>query len=370
MIRKIIIAIISVAIIAAAFMVFLSVSKKKNIPRRSKPQKVTQVFTESVQNASIPINIQTSGTLRAKKRLELYAEVNGIFESSAHSFKPGVYYAAGETLVAVDRTQQALNLKAQRSSLYSQLVQMLPDLRFDYPESVAQWENYINQFDVENNLQALPKAINNREKMFVASRNVTTSYYNIKNLEGQYSKHIITAPYDGILIESMIEPGTAIRTSQQLGTFISPYSYELEVAINASYDDFLRVGKSVELFNIDRSKSWTGKVRRINSTVDPNSQTIPVFVDVSGKSLKEGMYLEADLTAKEEQNVYEIDRKLIIGTNEVFTVTDTLLKLKIVEPVYYTDKTVLVRGLTDGTLLLSNSIPGAHEGMIVQNISE
>jgi len=370
MIRKTIIAILSIVIVAGAYMVYKNVSQKSNQPRRPKPQKVTQIFTETVVNEAIPINIQTSGTLRAKKRIELFAEVTGIFESSAHPFKSGTYYASGETLVNIESVQQELNLKSQRSSLYNQLVQMLPDLKFDYPQSIGQWEDYIEAYDIESNLKPLPEPIDNREKLYVANRNVTTAYYNIKNLEEQYSKYVVSAPFNGILIESMIEPGTAIRVGQQLGTFISPYRYEVEVAINTSYDDFLKLGKSVELHNSNRTKTWTGKVSRINTTVDPTSQTIPVYVDVRGDGLREGMYLEADLTGKEEQNVYEIDRKLLVGDDQVFIVLDTLLDIAQVEPVYYKDETVLVKGLENGTKILANNTPGAHKGMIVKNISK
>lgn len=370
MIRKTIIAILSVAIIGGAYIVYQNVSKKNNQPRVPKPQKVTQVFTKTVANKAIPINIQASGTIRAKKRIELFAEVNGIFQNSAHPFKSGTYYADGEVLISIESVQQELNLKSQRSSLYNQLVSMLPDLRFDYPESIGQWEEYIKAYDIESNLNPLPTPIDNREKLFVANRNVTTAYYNIKNLEEQYSKYIIRAPYNGILIESMIEPGTAIRVGQQLGTFISPYRYEVEVAVNTSYDDFLKLGKSVELHNSDRTKSWNGKVSRINTTVDPTSQTIPVYVDVRGEGLREGMYLEADLTGKEEQNVYELDRKLLVGDDQVFIVLDTLLDMAQIEPVYYKDETVLVKGLEDGTKILANNTPGAHKGMIIKNISK
>ena len=109
---------------------------------------------------------------------------------------------------------------------------------------------------------------------------------------------------------------------------------------------------------------------RINSTVDPSSQTIPVFVDVKGNGLKEGMYLEADLTGKEEQNVFEINRKLLIGDDKLFVVQDTLLDLVEIDPIYFKEETVLVRGLSDGTKLLAYNIPGAHVGMIVEEIFE
>ena len=273
-------------------------------------------------------------------------------------------------MVEIDSDQQKLNLRAQRSNLYNQLVQLLPDLRFDYPESLDQWERYIDSYDISSDLRPLPEPVSTKEKLFIASRNVTTTYYNIKNLEEQLKRHIIRAPYNGILIESMIEPGTAINIGQQLGTFIDPYRYELEIAINTSYDDFLKVGKTVMLYDVNRTKSWQGKVNRINYTVDPSSQTIPVYVDVRGQDLKEGMYLEADLAGKEEQNVYEINRKLLVGDDELFVVRDTLLALVQIEPIHFKEETVLVRGLPEGTKLLAYSIPGAHEGMIVEEISQ
>ena len=370
MIRKSIITLLSFALIAAAFLIYKDISKKESAPRPKKSLKVTQVYTQPVKNGPVAISLQTSGTLRAKNRMEVFAEVSGKFESSAHSFKPGVYYAQGETLVSIDSEQQKLNLRAQRSNLYNQLVQLLPDLRFDYPASVGQWEAYIDAFDIDADLKSLPEPVNAKEKLFIASRNVTTTFYNIKNLEEQLRRHIIRAPYNGILIASMIEPGTAINVGQQLGTFINPYRYELEIAINTSYNDFLKIGKSVQLYDVNRTKSWSGKVCRINSTVDPSSQTIPVFVDVKGNGLKEGMYLEADLTGKEEQNVFEINRKLLIGDDKLFVVQDTLLDLVEIDPIYFKEETVLVRGLSDGTKLLAYNIPGAHVGMIVEEIFE
>ena len=368
MIRKSVITILSLAIIAVAFWIYRDISEKQSRPQTKKPLKVTQVYTQVVENGPADIVVETSGILRAKSRLEIFAEVSGIFEKSDHSFKPGVYYGEGELLVAVNSEQQELNLKAQRSNLYNQLVQLLPDLRFDYPESVDQWESYIEVYDIERELRALPDPVNSREKLFIASRNVTTAFYNIKNLEEQLRRHIIRAPYNGILIESLIEPGTAINIGQRLGTFISPYRYELEIAVNTSYDDFLKVGKTVTLHNVDRTKSWQGKVTRINSTVDPSSQTIPVFVDVRGNNLREGMYLEADMAGKQEPNVFEINRKLLVGDDELFVVRDTLLDLVQIDPIYFKEETVLVRGLPEGTRLLAFSLPGAHEGMIVKEI--
>ncbi len=370
MIRKIIVGILALLLIVASFMLFNSLKEKKNRVKPIKPKKVTQVITVEVSNQDIPVHIKTSGNITAKNRMDLFAEVNGLFLSSSKPFKAGTYYEKGEELIRIESRQQLLNLKAQRSSLFNQIVQMLPDLKFDYPESAPKWEEYMRTYDVEKNLSSLPKPVNEKEKLFIASRNIITTYYNIKNLEEQYEKYVIRAPYSGILIESSIDPGTTIRIGQKLGEFISPYSYELEVAVNSELGEYLAYGKTVELFNSDRSKKWVGKVKRINATVDPSTQTIPVYVEVRGKNLKEGMYLEADLKAKDEREVFEIDRKLLVNNNQIYTVTDTLLTLAEVEPVFFKDKTVLIRGLQNGTKILANNIPGAHENMIVKDITK
>ncbi len=370
MIRKSIIAVLAIAALIGAFYFYQKLSNQKTAPRGTVEQKVTQVFTQTIKNESLPINVKTSGNLMARNRMQLFAEVSGVFEHSDKSFKPGIYFAEGETLLRINNEEQALSLKSQRSTLYNQLVLMLPDLRFDYQESLPHWEKYISTFDVNQTLQPLPEPINEKEKLYVVSKNIYTQYYNIKNQEERYSKYVITAPYNGILTEALVDPGTLIRTGQQLGTFISPYTYELEVAVNTSYSDLLKTGTEVKLYNVDRTKTYTGKVIRINSTVDPGSQTIPVFIQVRGDGLKEGMYLEADLEAKQESNVFEIDRKLLINNNSVYQVQDTVLKLVPVETVYFKEKTALIRGLADGTKVLSKSIPGAYEGMLVKEITD
>jgi membrane fusion protein, multidrug efflux system len=370
MIRKVIIAAIGLVVIAGAFKIFQNLSTAKNVEKPEIQQKITQVFTTTVANEDSPINIKTSGTLKAKNRMEIYAEVGGIFTSSAHSFKPGVYYAKDEILMAIDQQEELLNLKAQRSSLFNQLVLLLPDLKFDYPDAVGHWEQYVKAFDVNTELADLPHPTSEKEKLFLIGRNIYTSYYNIKNLEQQLSKFVITAPYNGILIQAAADPGTLIRSGQKLGEFISPYTYDLEVAINATSSDLLKLGSTVTLYNVDRTDSYQGKVIRINSTVDPGSQTIPVFIEVRGENLKEGMYLEADVTAKKEQNVFEIDRKLLVNDSEIYQVIDGRLALTEVQPVHFKDRTVLVRGLMEGSKILTRPVPGAHDGMIVEEITQ
>ena len=365
--RKIILAIIGVLLVFGAYKYSQNMIKNKKQWKPKKEKKLkTGAFVETVTNSSTPISITTSGNLTAKNRIDLYAEVQGIFNNSTRAFKPGTWYRKGEILLELDKKEEVIGLKAQKSSLYNQLVLLIPDLRLDYPDAIAKWDDYVSKFDVNQPLKMLPEPESEKEKLFLSGRNIYTTFYNVQNLETQLQNYTIRAPFSGVLTQALVNPGALIRPGQKLGEFIDQSVYELEVAVNTAYSDLLEIGKTVALHNVEKTKNWTGKVIRVNSLVDPASQTIPTFIQVSGKSLKEGMYLEADIAAKEEQNTYEINRKLLVNNNQVFIVRDTILDLVTIEPIYFKENTAVVKGLDDGMQILSKAIPTAYVGMKVQ----
>jgi len=82
--------------------------------------------------------------------------------------------------------------------------------------------------------------------------------------------------------------------------------------------------------------------------------------------LKEGMYLQANLDAKEEENAIEIDRSLVNDRNEIFVVKDSILRSIEVSPVYFSDRKVVIKGVPNGEVILARQVSGAYNGMKVQ----
>lgn len=166
-------------------------------------------------------------------------------------------------------------------------------------------------------------------------------------------------------MEALVTEGTLIRQGQKLGEFIDTNLYELEVALAIKYGDKLTEGSQVTLYNLDRTKTYTGKVSRINSSINQASQTITAFIEVNNMELREGIYLEAHLDAKNEENAIEIDRGLLIEENKIFVVKDDILDQIEVRPVYFSNKKVVLKDVPDGTVIISKNIPGAYVGMII-----
>ena len=323
-------------------------------------------MVETVKNGNVPIIVPANGNLVAKRRVELYAEVQGVFKSGNKLFKPGQEYRAGEILIRIDAAEYYANVQSSKSNLYNLITSIMPDLRLDYPEVFDKWQSFLANFDINKSVPPLPEMNTDKEKYFISGRGILTNYYTIKNLEQRLAKYTIAAPFNGVLTEALVTEGTLVRSGQKLGEFINTNDYELEVAISKTYSDLLNVGEVVQLKSIDNNKTYQGKVTRINGRVDLASQTITAFIEVKDPDLREGMYLEAHLKAKEEPNSIEINRSLLLETEQIYVVRDSVLDLIPVKPVYFSDNKVVLKDVPDGITILSKPVMGAYAGMLVK----
>ena len=362
----------SIALILLIGAYFISTSMVANKKKRvKKSEKILQsVYVEKVINKAIPIEVVESGRLVAKNKIEVYSEVQGIMEPSKKEFKPGSIYKKGAVLVKIRNTDYYANLQAQKSTLQNLITSVLPDLRSDYPEAYQKWDEYLQTFDMNKPIQKLPETTSDKEKYFITSKNIYTTYYQTKNLEIILLKYTIRAPFNGILTEAVVTPGTVVRPGQKLGEFIDPSVYEMEVSIKKSQLSSLSIGKKVEIRDGKSSdKTWSGVITRINGKVDINSQTVKVFVQINSNELREGMYLEANMIGNSIDNAFEVSSGLLIDGSKLYVVNDNTLEVVTVDVIHKKRNSVIIKGLKDGMQVVSKPIAGAYAGMIV-SISE
>ena len=364
--RKIILIVLAVILIAGAAIGAKLIIDSKTAPKSKAEKEVKIVKTDTIQNAMIPIVIPANGNLRAKRRVELFAEVSGVFRSTGKLYRAGQEYRAGETLISIDASEFYSQVQSSRSNLNNQITAIMADLRLDYPASYPQCQAYLNNWDTNSTTASLPEPVDDKEKYFITGRNIYTTYYNIKNLENRLGKYRIVAPFSGVLTEALVSEGTLVRNGQQLGEFIQTGVYEMQVSISAEFADLLEIGEQVLLKNISGNKEYQGEVTRVNGKVDQSSQTIIVVIEVKSDDLKEGMYLTANLDAQKIENAVQLNRSLLQNGNQIFVVKDDKLSLIDVNPVYFSDKMVVLKGLDDGAVIISQSVPGAYDGMIVK----
>ncbi len=314
----------------------------------------------------IPTTLEVQGELTAFNKIDIFTEVSGTMVDTERPFKEGAYFPKGSVLIQVDQEESRLSILSQKANLLNAITQMMPDLKVDYPESFAQWNAYLENFDLESSIAPLPKPLNQQERYFIASRNIQAQYFTIKSAEERLSKFTIYAPFSGVITESSINQGALVRAGQKLGELMNAGSYELEATVPVRDLQSIKPGAQVKLYSDDVQGQWLGSVRRISNKVDPATQTVKVFIGTSGENLREGMYLKGDISAPPIDSAVAIPRELLVDQEYVFMVQDTVLRRRPVQVIKMTKQEAIVRGLKAGELLMKTRLPAAFDGMRVQ----
>jgi multidrug efflux pump subunit AcrA (membrane-fusion protein) len=353
-----------VLIVGVGIMKFLS--SKAEPPKKAPPSSALPVIlAKKVENQSVPNKVEVTGKLLASNRVEVFSEVQGVLLPSAKTFKEGVEFGKGERLLRIDSTEFYLNLMATKSNYLNMLVQLGPDIKYDFPGAYEQWNQYVSRIDVKKPLPPLPEPENEKQRNFLTSRDVYRQYYSIKSQEEKLSKYNLTAPFKGVLSEGNLQPGTMIRMGQKLGTLIQPGSYELETAIGLNQMSVVRVGDSVKLYSEDIPGEWVGRVLRISNHIDNTTQTVKAYISVQSNELKEGMYLSGFIHSKPFENAVVLSRSLMNGTNELFVLEDSILKTRKVNVLKVSESEVVVSGLQDNEIVLNQVFSGSYNGLKV-----
>lgn len=365
-IRRILVVLGSLLLVASYFGFGLLLNQKEPPPRKPNSKIIKQVDTFLVINQNIPTTLQIQGTLVAFDKIELFSEVSGTLVSSSKPFKEGSYFPKGAVLIKIDEQEARYSLQAQKSTLLNGISQIMPDLKIDYKSSFDQWNTYLEVFDIEHPIKAFPEPKNKQEKLFIASKNLYSQYYNIKSAEERLSKYEVRAPFNGVITETAINPGALVRNGQKLGTLMNTSNYELEATVPLRDLKYIKKGNRVELFSDDIEGNWNGTVKRINDQIDPNTQTVTVFVGVNGRNLREGMYLRGDIASSQIENAVKIPKDLIVKQSEVYALVDTTVRLINIDLIKLTENEAILRGLENGTPLIKKVFPGIYDGMPVQ----
>ena len=343
----------------------------KKAPRKRDKKILLLAPYLTVKNGSYPIIIDGSGQVKAKNRIEIFSEVNGVMQSTDKEFREGVYFKKGDVMIKVDDSEYSASLYSKKSDFENLITVLLPDIKLEFPDQFDKWYNYLISLDIEKPIKELPEVSSQKEKFFITGRKIYSTYYTIKNMETRLGKYTIKAPFNGVVTVSNVNPGMLIRPGQKIGVFSNNDVFETEISIKAVDAGYISIGDKALIKPQEKGSVIKGKVTRINPAIDINTQTVTVFIESRDKRLKEGMFVNAEIECGKMNNVYEIPRRLLINDKFIYTINDdSTLTKKEIDAVRYLTKTVLTSGLADGTKIVSRNITGIFPGMKVKPVKE
>ncbi len=364
----IIVSVIFILGLAYGLMRFL-IAQKEPPPVRMTIESRRFVVVEPVIYTSIKAQVTGPGRVSSVSEVDIVSEAAGKIEPGKIALKKGAGFLKGDVLFVIYPDEAVLSLKASKSQYQNTLAGILPDLAIDFPEAEPAFKDFFSSIRVDEALPQLPEIKDDKLKIFLASRNVISEYYNIQRDELQLDRRTVRAPFNGTYVDVYMEIGAYTNIGGKVARAIRTDGMELEIPLDRTDASWVKKGDPVIIHSEKRDLSWNGKVIRKSQYVDENTQSQEIFVGVSydrDKPLLAGEYMEATFPVRPIEGVMEIPRNSVFNTNEVFIVREGRLAKREINVVKVNERTLLFNGLPEGDSVVVQQLINVSEGTLVQ----
>jgi multidrug efflux pump subunit AcrA (membrane-fusion protein) len=362
--RRFIIVLAIVVLLGGSFaLMSLFENMKEEVPKTPAEEMIIYVKTDPVVYDDIYTSVIATGRLTSQEVVDLSTEVQGRILEGNIPLKKGQTFNKGDLLIRIYNRDAFYNLQARKSRFLNSIANILPDLKIDYPESYDRWVKYFDNITIDNDLEVLPKIQSDKEKIFLAGRNILNEYFTIKSEEIKLKKYSIYAPFTGAYMEVFLEVGSIANPGSRLAKIIRTDKLELEVPVEIEDARWINVSDSAQIVSRSGQDHYEGIVVRKSPFVDPGTQSINIFIAIRNKSqtLYKGQYLQAKFPGKTIKNAMEMPRNAVFNRDEVFVVEDDKLVKKTINILKYNQETLIFDGLEQGLELVVEPLVNAQE---------
>jgi len=262
-------------------------------------------------------------------------------------FREGVPYQKGEIIVTLDDSDARLQVQSSRSKFKTLVSALMADIKLDHPETLPRYEDWFQTLSADKPVPPVPGFEENARR-FLESKGVYELYYSIKSAENRLENFTIRAPFSGILSAANAEPGQVVGPQFHMGTLVDPSRFILHASVTPDDAEWIVPGRSVDVSTGDQNRVYNAIVKRVNPSVDPASQQVFVYLQVSGEDLREGMYLEGEIQSDRRIVLARIPKSALLRTGDVLAKRDCSLDEVSVEIMDLERAYLWVRGLQNG----------------------
>lgn len=360
--------IVLILIVAVALSSVFSGMKPEE-EKKEEEKIIRYVKASKIEYSDIESELTETGRVASKSIIDLSPEVRGKILNGTVQLKKGQSFRKGQLLLKIYNQEAQLALKAKKSSFLNSLANILPDMKMDYPERYQTWVDFFEAVEINKPLPKMPEIKSAKEKIFLSSRNILGTYYSIKSDEIILSRYYIYAPFNGSYTAVYAEPGAIANPGVRIASMIRTDKLELEVPVEVENVKFIKKGQTVNIISANDQEEFKGKITRISDFVDPQTQSVSVFIDISSKksaNVYQGEYMSVVFSNILLKDAYEIPRNAVFNQNEVFTVVEGKLKKRLVNILKMNDETILINGIDEGTMIVTESLINAVDNMEVE----
>jgi multidrug efflux pump subunit AcrA (membrane-fusion protein) len=351
----------------------LFISMKPEPPRMPDMKMKRYVKAEPIKYNEITSSVAREGRVVSSSEITLVAEASGKIEKGDVTLRKGSSFKKGQLIAEIYKDEVELALKARKSRFLTIVTTLLPDIKVDFPEQLNAYEMFFRAIDMDEDLPELPAVRNEKLKIFLASRNVLSEYYGIKQDEKRLKRHSLYAPFNGTFTQVNFEVGGYVNAGGQIAKMIRTDQLEVEVPVKNDLSKWIKIGDKVQVFSKNRTSAMPGVVVRKSNFLDPRTQSRSIFVKVQHSAndiLLAGEYKLVEFPGQKIKDAMEIPSNAVFNSNEVFAVIDGKLKKRVIDIIKVNETTLIFNGLPEGQKIVVEPLINAKENSPVGIIGE
>jgi len=386
-------------LIAAAFLGgYIPLKKRESVilnQAREQEEALPRVDVMEVGRSSTKSDLELPGNIQAVTEAPILARADGYIKSRMVDI--GDRVRSGQPLAEIEAPeldQQVLQAQANLQQNTAALDQALANQRQGKANTelarvtADRWKNlagkgvvsrqendqYQAQYQAQvANLDALEKAI------AAARSNVTAAQANLSRLNELKGYLVVKAPFDGIVTLRNVDVGALVNAGNTLLYRIAQMNVlRTYVNVPQSNSDSIHAGQQAQLTvsNLPGRK-FSGTVARTANSLDPNSRTMLVEIQVPNKDgvLLPGMYALVNLSSPRANPPVLLPGDALIvradGTEVAVVRPDHTIHLQRIQVGRdYGDKLEIISGLQPGELVIANPSDTVREGVKVDPVPQ
>jgi len=337
---------------------------KASQPRTQNQERQIPVETVILHRGSLDRRLHLTGTIVSEAMVDVFSKVSGILERI--NVDQGDRVKADQVVAMVEREEKEAQLQEARAALdvlRARWTQVETGAR---PEELAQAEQLVRQTKArsETRLDDYKRLKNLKERDFISQQHLDEAMLQVTLSEAEYNSakekltlmrkgarqedrdallaqirqaeatvrlarmHLknttIRAPIGGIISKRFLDRGALVSTNTPLVRIVAMDTVKVLVQVVERELARLRTGAVADI-HVDAysDEVFQGAVARISPTVDPESRTADVEIQVGNKDhrLKPGMFARVSLAVQRRDGALLLSRDSLLrekGPTRVF----------------------------------------------------
>ncbi len=320
--------------------------------------------------------VTTQGTVEARRRISLVAQVGGKVAGVAENFVEGAFFEAGDVLLTIEPEDYEFAI-ARAQSQVAAAEQRVAEERGRNRQAKREWRELGSS---EANALFLREP-----QLKAAEAALSAAQADLAAAELALARTLITVPFSGRIESTSVDlgqymtPGTPLAEAYGIDIVEVrlPLSDKQLAALSLPLHGSVELSRPVTLSTEfgGRQWQWSGEIRRIDAVVDRDSRVVHAVAEVDNPfaptstgrpPLAPGMFVQADIVTPAISNLVQLPASALRSDNSLLIVSaDEKLERQVVNVVRRTEDWVWVSGLGANLRIVGEQTPLLMAGLSV-----